>query len=45
MERTVVAPATRPARGGELSERALGLALLAPMALVLLLVIGYPLVD
>jgi multiple sugar transport system permease protein len=45
MERTVVAPATRPARRGELSERALGLALLAPMALVLLLVIGYPLVD
>lgn len=45
MERTVVAPATRPARGGELSERALGLALLAPMALVLLLVIGYPLID
>ncbi|HEX6607239.1 MAG TPA: sugar ABC transporter permease [Chloroflexia bacterium] len=45
MERTVVAPATRPARGGELSERALGLALLAPMALVLLLVVGYPLVD
>ena len=45
MERTVVAPAARPTRNGELSERALGLALLAPMALVLLLVIGYPLVD
>jgi len=45
MERTVVAPAARPTRSGELSERALGLALLAPMALVLLLVIGYPLVD
>ena len=29
----------------ELSERALGLFLLAPMALVLLLVIGYPLID
>jgi len=45
MERTVVAPAARPTRSGELSERALGLALLAPMLLVLLLVIGYPLVD
>ena len=45
MERTAVAPAARPTRSGELSERALGLALLAPMLLVLLLVIGYPLVD
>jgi multiple sugar transport system permease protein len=45
MERTAVAPAARPTRSGELSERALGLALLAPMAVVLLLVIGYPLVD
>src|SRR5215471_6240062 len=33
------------ARSGELSERALGLVMLAPMALVLLLVIGYPLID
>src|SRR6266508_2027321 len=32
-------------RRGELSERALGLFLLAPMALVLLLVVGYPLVS
>ena len=31
-------------RTGELSERALGLFLLAPMALVLLLVVGYPLI-
>ena len=37
-----VAPHVRP---GELSERALGLAMLAPMTLVLLLVVGYPLVD
>jgi multiple sugar transport system permease protein len=36
---------TRRARGGELSERALGLVMLAPMLLVLVLVIGYPLVD
>src|SRR5690349_9646673 len=35
---------TKRARGGELSERALGLFLLAPMALVLVLVIGYPLI-
>src|SRR6266850_7622358 len=39
---TPVATRVRP---GELSERALGLAMLAPMALVLLLVVGYPLVD
>jgi len=32
-------------RQGELSDRALGLFMLAPMALVLLLVVGYPLVD
>ena len=38
---TARAPRTR---NGELSERALGLFLLAPMALVLALVIGYPLV-
>jgi ABC-type sugar transport system permease subunit len=34
-----------PRRSGELSERALGIVMLAPMLLVLLLVIGYPLVD
>lgn len=39
---TARAPRTRQA---ELSERALGLFLLAPMVLVLLIVIGYPLVD
>ncbi|MBM3224064.1 MAG: sugar ABC transporter permease [Candidatus Tectomicrobia bacterium] len=41
-------PMPRPtcgARGGELSERALGIVLLAPMVLVLLLVIAYPLAD
>jgi ABC-type sugar transport system permease subunit len=32
-------------RPGELSERALGIAMLVPMGLVLLLVVGYPLVD
>ena len=32
-------------KSGELSERALGVFLLAPMAIVLLLVVGYPLVD
>src|SRR5436309_2846133 len=47
MERTAVVPAPRRtrAREGELSERALGLILLAPMLLVLVLVIGYPLLD
>jgi ABC-type sugar transport system permease subunit len=41
-----IATTTRGARvrPGELSERTLGLLLLAPMALVLLLVVGYPLV-
>jgi len=34
-----------PRRSGELSERTLGIVMLAPMVLVLLLVIGYPLVD
>src|SRR5262245_45108287 len=40
-------PATVAARvhRGELSERGLGLIMLAPMTLVLLLVIAYPLVD
>jgi multiple sugar transport system permease protein len=33
------------AGNGELSERALGIAMLAPMLLVLVLVIGYPLLD
>jgi multiple sugar transport system permease protein len=45
MARTTAAPVPRPARRGELSERALGLIMLAPMALVLLIVVGYPLVD
>src|SRR6476659_1918966 len=36
---------TAPRRSRELSERGLGIAMLAPMLLVLLLVIGYPLVD
>jgi ABC-type sugar transport system permease subunit len=36
---------TRRVRRGELSERALGLVMLAPMVFVLLLVVGYPLVD
>lgn len=34
-----------PRRSGELSERTLGIMMLAPMLLVLLVVIGYPLVD
>jgi len=37
-------PAT-PRRSRELSDRALGIAMLAPMLLVLLLVVGYPLID
>lgn len=37
--------ADRPIRHGELSERALGLFLLAPMTMVLLLVVAYPLLD
>lgn len=35
----------QPIRRGELSERTLGLLLLAPMTIVLLLVVAYPLVD
>ncbi len=35
----------RTIRRGELSERTLGLFMLAPMALVLLIVVAYPLVD
>lgn len=38
-------PASPRVRKGELSERALGLFMLAPMAIVLLLVIAYPLAD
>src|SRR5205809_1016424 len=34
-----------PRRSRELSERALGIVMLAPMLLVLVLVIGYPLID
>jgi multiple sugar transport system permease protein len=37
--------ADKPIRHGELSERALGLFLLAPMTMVLLLVVAYPLLD
>ena len=45
LERTALAPAPRRARSGEMSERTLGLILLAPMCLVLLIVVGYPLID
>jgi multiple sugar transport system permease protein len=41
----VTTPRAARSRQGELSERALGLLLLAPMTLVLLLVVGYPLVN
>src|SRR5262245_48684895 len=44
MQRTAAAPSTR-ARRGEMSERTLGLLMLAPMTLVLLLVVGYPLAN
>lgn len=37
--------ATKQPHRGELSERALGLFMLAPMAIVLVLVIAYPLID
>lgn len=41
-----IAPSSPPRmRSGELSERALGLIMLAPMTLVLLLVVAYPLID
>jgi len=42
-----IATTTRaaPRRGRELSERALGIVMLTPMLLVLVLVIGYPLLD
>src|SRR4029453_11970807 len=39
------APRATRVHGGEFSERALGVAMLAPMALVLLLVVAYPLAD
>jgi multiple sugar transport system permease protein len=45
LEQATSAPIAPRARRGELSERTLGLILLAPMTLVLLIVIGYPLVD
>jgi multiple sugar transport system permease protein len=45
MERIATAPQPKRIRKGELSERTLGLVMLAPMILVLLLVVGYPLVD
>ena len=45
MNQTVPATRAAPRRSRELSERALGIVMLAPMLLVLLLVIGYPLVD
>ena len=47
MARPVLRTAAMPThvRPGELSERALGILMLAPMGLVLLLVVGYPLVD
>src|SRR5215207_5285379 len=44
MARTAAAPGTR-LRRGEMSERTLGLLMLAPMTLVLVLVVGYPLVS
>src|SRR5436190_6379166 len=46
MEQTAPS-AQRPTRirSGELSERALGMVMLAPMVIVLVLVIGYPLLD
>jgi multiple sugar transport system permease protein len=42
LQATAIAPHVHP---GEISERTLGVLMLAPMGLVLLLVIGYPLVD
>src|SRR5690242_8951915 len=45
MDRTVSATRAAPRRSRELSERALGIVMLAPMLLVLLVVVGYPLVD
>jgi multiple sugar transport system permease protein len=45
MDQTASATQAAPRRSRELSERALGIAMLAPMLLVLVLVIGYPLID
>lgn len=47
MARSVATAAgtTKQRRGGEMSERTLGLVMLAPMTLVLLLVVGYPLIS
>ena len=45
MDRTVTAERAAPHRSRELSERGLGLVMLAPMVLVLVLVVGYPLVS
>jgi multiple sugar transport system permease protein len=46
LTQTSLASPSRPRiRGGELSERALGFIMLAPMTLVLVLLIGYPLVS
>ena len=45
MERVAAATKSSRAKRGEMSERTLGLLMLAPMVIVLLLVIGYPLLD
>jgi multiple sugar transport system permease protein len=45
MDQTASATHAAPRRSRELSERALGIVMLAPMLLVLVLVIGYPLLD
>ena len=45
MDQTASAAQAAPRRSSELSERALGIVMLAPMLLVLVLVIGYPLLD
>ena len=45
MDQTASATQAAPRRSSELSERALGIVMLAPMLLVLVLVIGYPLLD
>ena len=44
-ESSTLTTSARKPRRGELSERALGLVMLAPMAIVLLLVVAYPLAD
>jgi multiple sugar transport system permease protein len=45
MERVATAKQTGRERRGEMSERTLGLFMLAPMVIVLVLVVGYPLLD